>query len=394
MNIPIAPSMAMRKIAIACSGLGHISRGVESWANDMAVALHRTGADVSLFQGAGLASEPWRHPLPCWRRFDRRTRRLASITRKLGGWRYGCGSEYEIEQTTFSFPLWRALRKDYDILHVQDFQIARIFDALYRKGWSRPRVILGHGTEESDADLQKFLYLQHLAPHFQQLWEAKRPPRQLTFAIPNFVDTGLFRPGDRAAARAAWNLPPNGLMVLCVAALKKHHKRCDYVIREFDAFRKTLNQPALLVMAGAWEKETPELIALATSLLQDSVVILQSVERAKLPSLYQAADIFTLGSLHEMLGIVILEALASGLPISCNRTPVFEWVAGPAGDPEDISQPGGLVRQWQRLLDPAVRAQCSAAARIHAENTFSETVVMKQTSLMYDAVMRDGPAPR
>jgi glycosyltransferase involved in cell wall biosynthesis len=381
----------MPKIAIASSGLGHVARGVESWANDLAVGLHRAGAQVSLFQAGGSDSEPWRHTISCWRRFDPRTRQLAAITRKLGGWRYFCGSEYEIEQTTFCFPLWRAVHKDYDILHVQDYKIARVFDALYRKGWSRPRVIFGNGTEESDADLQKLLYLQHLAPHYQKLWEPKRPSGQLCFAIPNFIDTGLFRPGDRAAARSAWKLPQDALMVLCVAALKKHHKRCDYVIREFDAFRQTLSQPAVLVMAGAWENETPELLALATSLLQDSVRVLQSVERAKLPALYQAADIFTIGSLHEMMPIAVLEALASGLPLTCNRTPVFEWIGGPSAAPEDISQPGGLVRQWRRLLDPAVRAQCSAAARIHAENTFSEAVVVKQTVNMYAAVMQDSP---
>ena len=43
-----------------------------------------------------------------------RMRRLYSLTRKLGGWRYGMGSEYEIEQTTFAFSLWRAIHRDYD----------------------------------------------------------------------------------------------------------------------------------------------------------------------------------------------------------------------------------------------------------------------------------------
>jgi glycosyltransferase involved in cell wall biosynthesis len=84
-----------------------------------------------------------------------------------------------------------------------------------------------------------------------------------------------------------------------------------------------------------------------------------------------------------------LEALSTGLPVTCNRTPIFEYVAGPSADLEDISQPGGLVRQWLRLLDPAVRARRSAAARIHAEETFSETAVLKQTLDMYAAVMSD-----
>jgi 1,2-diacylglycerol 3-alpha-glucosyltransferase len=386
-----SPAVAVPRIAIASSGLGHINRGVESWANDLAVGLHRKGIPATLFQAAGTPAEPWRHTLSCLRRFDRRTKWLYSLTKHLSGWRYGCGSAYDIEQTTFSLPLWRAIHKDYDILHVQDIRVAIMLDAFYRKGWSRPRVIFGNGTEESDSDLGKFQYLQHVAPYYQQLWETKKPPGQLSFAVPYFVDTGLFLPGDRKSARATWNLPQDTLIILCVAAVKKQHKRCDYVIREFAQFRKSVNQPALLVMAGAREQETPELIELAASLLQDSAIVLQSVDRGKLSSLYRAADIFTIGSLHEMLGIAILEALSSGLPITCNRAPVFEWVAGPAAAPEDISQPGGLVRQWVRLLDPAVRARWSAAARIHAEETFSEAVVLKQTLEMYDTVMGNPP---
>jgi 1,2-diacylglycerol 3-alpha-glucosyltransferase len=127
--------------------------------------------------------------------------------------------------------------------------------------------------------------------------------------------------------------------------------------------------------------------ALGKSLLGDSLLILESVDRAKLPSLYQAADIFAIASLHEMLPIVLLEALASGLPITCSLTPVLKWVVGLVGTLEDISVPGGLVRQWQRLADPGVREAMAAAARNRAERTFSEPVVAKQMLDMYKAVM-------
>jgi glycosyltransferase involved in cell wall biosynthesis len=201
------------------------------------------------------------------------------------------------------------------------------------------------------------------------------------------VDTELFRPGNRSQSRAAWNLPQEALIVLSVAALKKTHKRCDYLIREFAAFRESFQGPAFLVMAGAREEETPEVDALGKSLLGDSLLMLESVDRAKLPSLYQSADIFAIASLYEMLGIVILEAGASGVPITCNNTPVLEWVAGKGAAPEDISVPGGLVRQWQRLADPGVRAALGAEARHHVERTFSEPVVSKQVQDMYQSVM-------
>ena len=379
------------KIAIASSGLGHVRRGIESWANDLGAALHRAGANVTLFQAAGEASEPWRRVLPCWRRHEKRTQRLLSITRQLGGWRYGFGSGYEIEQSTFTLPLWRAVRSSFDIVHVQDPRIALLLDRLHRKGWSRPSVILAHGTEETADELKKYSCLQHLAPCYLQDWKPLQPPAQLTFGIPNFIDTALFHPGQRLEARAQWGFAPDALVVLSVAALKKHHKRCDYLINEFAAFRQNCPR-ALLVMAGGWEKETPEIVQLGKSLLGNSVVVLESLDRARMPSLYRAADLFAIASLHEMMPIAVLEALSSGLPITANRTPVLEWMAGPAGELEDISQPGGLSAQWSRLVDPGHRASRSAAARSHAEATFSETAVLRQILDMYEVVMGRRPA--
>lgn len=380
------------RIAIASSGLGHISRGVESWAEDLASALHHSGADVTLFQGGGSPTEPWRRALPCLRRFEPPNTRLLSLTRRLGGWRYGLGSPYGIEQTSFSLALWRATRSSYDILHVQDPTVAAWMDCLNRRSFSRPRVILGHGTEEPDDYLHKFSYLQHLTPGYRDDYESHRPAKQLSFAIPNFIDTQRFRPpantAAKAAARAAFGLPPSSLIILCVAALKRHHKRCDYLIQEFVQLRAQLAPNATLVIAGSREDETPGLISLGKSLLGDSVVFFESIDRDRLVTLYQAADIFALASLHEMLAIVLLEALASGLPVTCNDTPTLRWVAGAAGTPEDISQPGGLVRQWTRLIDPAMRLELSHSARTHIESTFSEPVVLKQITDMYRTVLQ------
>ncbi len=380
------------RIAVASSGLGHVSRGVESWAEDVASALHRAGADVTLFQGGGKPAEPWRHVLPCFRRFESGNMRILSVTRRLGGWRYHLGSAYDIEQTSFSAALLRVTRSAYDILHVQDPTVAALADRLNRLGLYRPRVIFGHGTEESDAYLRRFSYLQHVTPGYRDAYEPYRHSRQMSFAVPCFVDTRCFRPPAdataRAAARAAFGLPPDALIILCVAALKRRHKRCDYVIEEFAQLKAQLSPNAILVLAGAREAETPGIIDLGRSLLGDSAVFFESLDRNRLASLYQAADIFALGSLHEVFGISLLEALATGLPATCNDTPTLRWVVGPAGSLEDISQPGGLVRQWGRMIDPGVRLELSCRARAQVESNFSETVVLRQIADMYRAVLR------
>jgi glycosyltransferase involved in cell wall biosynthesis len=304
------------------------------------------------------------------------------------------GSPYEIEQTTFAFSLWRATHASFDILHMQDPILAYWMDRLNRIGLSRPRVILGHGTEEPDEFLRKLSYLQHLTPGYRDDYEPHRPSTQLSFGIPNFIDSERFRPpadnARRAVARAEFGLSADSLVILCVAALKKHHKRCDYLIQEFAQFRSQLPDQlaskAILIIAGGREAETPDLIAMGKSILGDSLIILESVDRSRLATLYQSADIFALASIHEMMPIALLEALASGLPATCNDTPTLSWMVGPAGYPEDISQPGGLVRQWSQLLDSSVRMDLSRQARAHVEATFSETKVLEQIEDMYRIV--------
>lgn len=372
------------KIAVASSGLGHVSRGVETWARDLGHALHAAGEDVSLFQGSGEPAAEWQHVIRCSKRFDPATQAWVRRFKRLGGWRYGFGSGYEVEQTTFGLRLWRQIRREYDILHVQDPLIALMLDRLHRARLSRPRVILAHGTEEPVGELQKFSNLQHLAPCYQEEWEAHRPTGQRVFAVPNFVDTETFQPGDRAASRREWDLPEQSPMVLCVAAIKKTHKRVDYLLQEFARLRERRDD-AILVVAGAREGETEEVKRLGASLLGNRVRFLEGVSRERIPSLYRAADMFALASLHEMMPIALLEALASGLPVACNDTPTLRWMAGPGGQLTNIRGEGAMAAQMEQVL--AARDERSQAARRHAVSTFARPVVLRQILGMYQDVM-------
>jgi glycosyltransferase involved in cell wall biosynthesis len=141
------------------------------------------------------------------------------------------------------------------------------------------------------------------------------------------------------------------------------------------------------VVAGAREQETNEVIALGRDLLGDRVRFLTDLDREKVAALYQAADLFALASLHEMMPIAMLEALASGLPIACNDTPTLQWMAGPAGRLSDISREGALAAQLEQIAAPRTREALSLAARTHAERTFSEPVVVRQMMEMYGCVM-------
>ncbi len=380
------------RIAVASSGLAHIKRGVETWAEDLGIALRRNGVDATTFQGTESSNGPSGTVVGCWKRFDPKTDRLVKRLQGKGGWRIGLGNGYGVEQTTFAMGLFPKIRASYDILHVQDPWLGLVFDRLNRAGLSRPRVIMAHGTEEDASELKKYSYLQHLAPNYLEQWAAEKPARQMAFAIPNFVDLDRFRPvrneAEKRAARMDCGLPEQALVVLSVGALKKVHKRMDYVLREFGRWQhQSPGVNAVLVIAGAREADTDEILSLAKALPAGTVKIVENAARSQVAELLRAADIFTLASLHEMMPIAVLEAMASGLPIACNDTPTLRWMVGDAGPLTVIEEPGALAAQFALLADAGVRRRMATAARERAEQVFSERVVVQQIVSMYEKVL-------
>jgi glycosyltransferase involved in cell wall biosynthesis len=458
------------KIAIASSGLGHVARGVETWALDTAVAVsdyrpqttdprlesadqgkeqsieQKVAKDAkederccacggnagSLVHQLAIPAEAASSPLPplrssrasvqissplsvtlfcaaplpstvhcppstvvlrCLKRGDVLTRRLLRIMPGFT-WRWGLKDPYGWEQLTFWLLLWPKLRKGkFDILHVQDPMVA-YWCRLFRKwGLVRTKEILAHGTEEPVEFLNQFDYVQQLAPwHLKQTIDHRPQTPDLKgnkwTAIPNFVDCEVFKPnaGGRQAIRANLGIPENAFVVGCVAAVKKHHKRIDYLINEFarlanrqvkqeEEFEQkptkhtkeigySADMPAgapahsrtqegggeeyppscssrasvqhsfplpFLLIAGAKTDETDELRALAESLIPGRYKIMTDLGRARMPDLYRCMDVFVLTSLFEMMPIALLEALASGVPCLVNKHPVVMWMIGAEG---------------------------------------------------------------
>jgi len=367
------------RVAVASSGLGHVTRGIEAWASDLGHALHHRGVDVSLWKGAGEALAPLERTISCWNRNSRCTRWLLSLLPRRFFWRVGLGSPYGVEQTTFALNLLGHLRRQrIDILHVQDPQVALITQIARRLGFVRARTILAHGTEEDFDFLRKIDYLQHLAPwHLEQARSAGVWSPAWT-AIPNFIDTDVFHPGSAEGLRAELNIPRDAFVVVTAAAIKRNHKRIDYLLDEFSRLlvsRPTLS--AVLVVAGGRESETDELIALGQRQLGNRVRFLVRFPRERMPDLYRLADTFVLCSLREMMPIALLEATATGVPCVVHRHPIMEWMAGPGGRTIDMTTPGALAGELLRLsADPRARIHLGGLARAHCLEHFGRDSVV------------------
>jgi len=97
--------------------------------------------------------------------------------------------------------------------------------------------------------------------------------------------------------------------------------------------------------------------------LRDDVVLLGTVPDSELPRWFHAADSFVFPSLNEGWGLVILEALAAGLPVVASDIEVFQEFLEPdvnavltrAGDAASLA--GGMKRV---MTDSRLSAQLSA----------------------------------
>ena len=191
------------RVAVASSGLGHVARGIEAWAADLAAALVRRGIDATLFKGSGQASAAYERVLACWRRNEPATQQFMQRLPR-GAWRLGLSSGYDLEQTTFAWHLVGELRRRrIDILHVQDPQLALLVQRAWQLGWLRTRTILGHGTEEPFEFQKKIVFLQHLAPWHLEEARAAGVSRPTWTAIPNFIDTSVSLPGKQSVSLPA-----------------------------------------------------------------------------------------------------------------------------------------------------------------------------------------------
>jgi len=108
------------------------------------------------------------------------------------------------------------------------------------------------------------------------------------------------------------------------------------------------------------------------------------------PACYAAFDIFTLPSLNEGLPMVILEAMASGLPVVASRVGAIPKVVehGKSGFLVEPGRPDLLEAEIRRLvMDRAGARQMGIKGRERVERNFSSAVMAGNYEVLYRQVM-------
>ena len=145
-------------------------------------------------------------------------------------------------------------------------------------------------------------------------------------------------------------------------------KRIDHIIEAYAIARRALPPDSTrLVIAGAGPREA----AVRSTAPPDTVFLGYLDRRTELPTLYASADAFLFASLTETLGLVVLEAMASGLPvIACPAGGVADHLRdGVNGLAVPIENPAAMADAMVALVSDRARAQqLAAGARATAEH--------------------------
>lgn len=149
-------------------------------------------------------------------------------------------------------------------------------------------------------------------------WAKKTNPFIKSVYIPNGVDLSRFK--------GNLNLNKKNKVILSVGAFTDQ-KRHSLVI---DAV--SLIEGASLVLAGGGGDMKDEIMQKGLAKLGQNRFKIVTTTNEKMPEIYRSANVFTLASkTSESFGIVIAEAMASGLPVVVTDDPIRKEIVGDAG---------------------------------------------------------------
>jgi phosphatidylinositol alpha-mannosyltransferase len=198
--------------------------------------------------------------------------------------------------------------------------------------------------------------------------------------IPNGVDVELFR---RPTAPAP-DLPP-GRTVLWVNRLDPQ-KGFRVMVRAFALLAQGRDDVALVVVGDGADAGA---VATLPEAIRGRVAMLGRVPHGELPPYHAAADVYVSPAVgQESFGIVLVEAMAAGVPVVATDIPGYREVVRDGVDgllvpPGDA---GALAAAVGRVLDDAGLAERLAEAGAERADAFSWDVVMPRIEEIYRRV--------
>lgn len=216
--------------------------------------------------------------------------------------------------------------KEYDVIHIHDMSLSSVAPLYFAKKYGIPKRIMHiHGSNCNGIHNKIFHKINRhriasLATHYlscsagASAWGySKSPALKKSTVIPNGIDLDKFKFDQiqRDKIREELKIDKDRFTIVHVGGFNaiKNHKFLLDVVKQLQSYKPDVK----LICAGVGTL-LPSIKEYASKLnLEENVLFLG--HRDDVSSLMSAADMLIFPSLHEGLGLVVVEAQASGLPV-------------------------------------------------------------------------------
>ncbi|MFZ6991405.1 glycosyltransferase family 4 protein [Curtobacterium sp. RRHDQ66] len=196
------------------------------------------------------------------------------------------------------------------------------------------------------------------------------------------VDVDAFQPAQRRDA---------GGPILMVSRLNDPRKDVATLVRAYEIARRVHGVRNELVLAGRHALPTEDHDLIGELGLAEHVRVVESPSDTRLAELLRSASVFALASREEGLGVVFLEAMASGLPIVTTATRGARY-AVPANVGRLVPLDTDTVPEFAAALEDVVQDRSGSdrrgeVARAHVVAEFATEVVERRWRSLLDDVV-------
>jgi len=215
----------------------------------------------------------------------------------------------------------------------------------------------------------------------------RRHPEKFA-AVPPGVDTSVFAPRPKSPELLSrYGFGPRERVVLFVGGLDRAHtfKGVDFLL---ETWAEAKPRNARLLVVGRGDLREKYIRTAAALGIAAEVVFDDTVGEAGLPAVYNLADLFVLPSVDraEAFGIVLIEALASGVPLLASALPGVRSVIenGRNGYAFGVKDRTDLAAKLALVLeDEPLRRRMASTARELAVSKYERTAIWAEVEKVF-----------
>ncbi|MBK1699456.1 glycosyltransferase [Thiococcus pfennigii] len=205
--------------------------------------------------------------------------------------------------------------------------------------------------------------------------------------IPTGIQLERFRRGDGAAFRTRHGIAPERPVLVHVGRIA-HEKNVEFLLRMLVAVKAEMPDVLLVIAGGGPARRSLEALAAQLGIAEQVRFVGYLDRGGPLEDCYSAGDVFVFASRTETQGLVVLEALALGLPVvSTAVMGTREVLVDGRGSLIAEEDEADFAAKAVRLLrDPGLRAELAQAGTAYAAE-WSAPVLAERMLAFYRKVM-------